>query len=92
MEHLNRVPSKIIHEIDLNETKRFSFYHKFSFDPLLGCNCAIAAMRFRSTIGGSSIFCSQPTGGLTGGEIRKSFSGSGGRKYVSGFAPRKTMG
>jgi len=34
----------------------------------------------RSTIGGSSSFCSQPTGGLDGGDIRKSFSGSGGRK------------
>jgi len=31
-------------------------------------------------MGGSSSFCSQPTGGLDGGDIRKSFSGSGGRK------------
>ena len=59
---------------------------------LLGFNCAIAANRFKSTTGGSSGFCSQPTGGLAGGEIRKSFSGSGGRKYVSGFAPRKIIG
>jgi len=43
-------------------------------------------------MGGSSSFCSQPTGGLAGGEIRKSFSGSGGRKYPSGFAPRNTIG
>jgi hypothetical protein len=59
---------------------------------ILGCNCAIAAIRFRSTTGGSSSFCSQPTGGLTGGEIRKSLSGYGGRKYPSGFAPRNTIG
>lgn len=59
---------------------------------LLGCNWAMAAMRLRSTTGGSSAFCSQPTGGLAGGEIRKSLSGSGGRKYPSGFAPRKTIG
>lgn len=59
---------------------------------LLGCNCAIAAIKFKSTIGGSSTFCSQPTGGLAGGDIRKSFSGSGGRRCVSGFAPRNTIG
>ena len=63
----------------------------FSFD-ILGCNCAIAEMRFKSTTGGSSSFCSQPTGGLAGGEIRNCFSGSGGRKYVSGFAPRNIIG
>jgi hypothetical protein len=49
-------------------------------------------MRFKSTTGGSSSFCSQPTGGLAGGDIRKSLSGSGGRKYVSGFAPRNIIG
>ena len=59
---------------------------------LLGCSWAMAAMRLRSTTGGSSAFCSQPTGGLAGGEIRKSFSGSGGRRKLSGFAPRKTIG
>jgi hypothetical protein len=52
----------------------------------------MAAIRLRSTIGGSSNFCSQPTGGLHGGEIRKSLSGSGGRKCVSGLAPRYTIG
>jgi len=62
------------------------------YNNVLGCNWAIAAIRFKSTIGGSSSFCSQPTGGLTGGDIRKSFWGSGGRKYVSGFAPRNIMG
>ena len=61
-------------------------------DDLLGCSWAIAAMRLRSTTGGSSIFCSQPTGGLGGGEIRKSFCGSGGRRYVSALAPRKRIG
>ncbi len=59
---------------------------------ILGFNCAIAARRFKSTTGGSSSFCSQPIGGLVGGDIRKIFSGSGGRKYVSEFAPRNIIG
>ena len=59
---------------------------------ILGCNCAMAANRSKSTTGGSSNFCSHPTGGLDGGDIRKSFSGSGGRKCVSEFAPRSTIG
>jgi len=47
---------------------------------ILGRNCAIAAMRLRSTTGGSSTFCSQPIGGLAGGDIRNNLLGSGGFK------------
>ena len=59
---------------------------------LLGCNCAIAATRFRSIPGGSSNFCSQPIRGLEGGEMRNSLSGSGGRRNFSDVPPRKTIG
>jgi len=37
-------------------------------------------MRLRSTTGGSSAFCSQPIGGLAGGDIRNNLLGSGGFK------------
>lgn len=47
---------------------------------LLGRNCVIAARRLKSTTGGSSAFCSQPIGGLDGGDMRNNLSGSGGRK------------
>jgi len=80
----------ILHEIHLKRNYYIIFIHIYI--NILGCNCAIAAIRFKSTIGGSSSFCSQPTGGLGGGDIRKSFSGSGGRKCLSGFAPRNTIG
>lgn len=59
---------------------------------VLGFNWAMAAIRFRSTTGGSSNVCSQPTGGLDGGDIRNSLSGLGGCKNPSGFDPRNIIG